>query len=147
MFIGEGPGADEDLQGEPFVGRAGELLTRLLKEFGVARDQVYIANIVKCRPPGNRTPALEEIRSCIPYLFRQIRTIQPKMICALGNVAAGVLLNTKQGITSLRGRVTEFNNMKVFCTFHPAYILRNMSQLPILKRDVRQVLREVGLGK
>src|SRR5213078_246786 len=133
MFVGEAPGQDEDLKGEPFVGRAGQLLTNTLKKFGIERSQVFIANILKCRPPGNRTPAPAEMAACMPWLQRQIATIQPKLICGLGNIAVQTLLVTKTGITKLRGRLTQAQGVPFFPTFHPAYILRNMSDLPLFE--------------
>ncbi|MBV8880937.1 MAG: uracil-DNA glycosylase [Planctomycetaceae bacterium] len=145
MFVGEAPGQDEDLQGEPFVGRAGQLLTNTLKKFGIERSQVYIANILKCRPPGNRTPAPDEMAACMPWLQRQIATIQPKLICGLGNIAVQTLLATKTGITKLRGRLTQAQGVPFFPTFHPAYILRNMSDLPLFEADLRQALETAGL--
>jgi DNA polymerase len=146
MFVGEAPGQDEDLQGEPFVGRAGQLLTNTLKKFGVERSQVFIGNILKCRPPGNRTPAPDEMASCMPWLQRQIATIQPKLICGLGNIAVQTLLVTKTGITKLRGKLTEAQGVAFLPTFHPAYILRNMNDLPIFEADIRQALATAGLG-
>ncbi|MBI2899421.1 MAG: uracil-DNA glycosylase [Planctomycetes bacterium] len=145
VFVGEAPGEDEDRQGEPFVGRAGQLLTKTLRDLGVRRSEVYIANILKCRPPGNRTPKPEEMANCAPYLYQQIRFIQPKIVCVMGNIAAQNLLDTKTGITKLRGRVHDFNGMRIFPTFHPAYILRNMGDLKYLVADLKQVCREAGL--
>jgi len=145
MFVGEAPGQDEDLQGEPFVGRAGQLLTNTLKKFGIERSRVFIANILKCRPPGNRTPAPDEMAACMPWLQRQIATIQPKVICGLGNIAVQTLLVTKTGITKLRGRMTQAQGVPFFPTFHPAYILRNMSDLPLFEADIKQVLEFAGL--
>ena len=147
MFVGEAPGLDEDRQGEPFVGRSGQLLTRLLKELGVAREQVYIANIVKCRPPDNREPTLQEIQSCIPHLLRQIKKIAPKVICTLGLPSTRTLLNTppSRSMSSLRGRPAEAFGAKVFPTYHPAYVLRAMSNLPVLKQDLRTACRLAGL--
>jgi uracil-DNA glycosylase len=145
MFVGEAPGQDEDLQGEPFVGRAGQLLTNTLKKFGIERSQVFIANILKCRPPGNRTPAPDEMAACMPWLQRQIATIQPKLICGLGNIAVQTLLVTKTGITKLRGRVTQAQGVPFFPTFHPAYILRNMSDLPLFEADIKAALQTAGL--
>jgi DNA polymerase len=145
MFVGEAPGEDEDRKGEPFVGRAGQLLTTTLKKFGVERSRVFIANILKCRPPGNRTPAPDEMAACMPWLQRQIATIQPKVICGLGNIAVQTLLVTKTGITKLRGRVTQAQGVPFFPTFHPAYILRNMSDLPLFEADLKQVLQIAGL--
>jgi len=145
MFVGEAPGQDEDLQGEPFVGRAGQLLTNTLKRLGVERRQVFIGNILKCRPPGNRTPAPDEMAACMPWLQRQIATIQPKLICGLGNIAVQTLLVTKTGITKLRGRVTQAQGVPFFPTFHPAYILRNMNDLPLFEADIKQALEISGL--
>lgn len=145
MFVGEAPGQDEDLQGEPFVGRAGQLLTNTIKKFGIERRQVFIGNILKCRPPGNRTPAPDEMAACMPWLQRQIATIQPKLICGLGNIAVQTLLSTKTGITKLRGRVTTAQGVPFFPTFHPAYILRNMSDLPLFEADLKQALQIAGL--
>ncbi|MCL5031309.1 MAG: uracil-DNA glycosylase [Bacteroidetes bacterium] len=131
MIIGEGPGADEDAQGLPFVGRAGKLLTDILKAIKFEREEVYIANIVKCRPPGNRTPLPQEMEACLPYLKKQIELIKPKLILGLGLTAAHGLLKKKDSLTNLRGKVFEFENAKVMVTFHPAALLRN----PNWKRD------------
>ena len=125
MFVGEGPGADEDAQGEPFVGRAGQKLNEMIRAIGLARSDVYIANVVKCRPPGNRDPEPDEVGTCSPFLFRQIEAIKPKVIVALGSPAAKTLLGTKTGITSLRGRWGAFRGIPVMPTFHPAYLLRS----------------------
>jgi DNA polymerase len=124
MFVGEGPGADEDAKGEPFVGRAGQKLNEMIRAIGLDRKDVYIANIVKCRPPGNRDPEPDEVATCSPFLFRQIELIQPKVLVALGSPAAKTLLNTKSGITALRGKWGEFRGIPVMPTFHPAYLLR-----------------------
>ncbi len=124
MFIGEGPGADEDAQGEPFVGRAGKLLTKMIVAMGLSREQVYIANVVKCRPPGNRAPSSEEMAGCWGYLQRQIEIIAPEVIVVLGNAAVKALLNTRTGITKLRGQWQELEGVAVMPTFHPAYVLR-----------------------
>ena len=125
MLIGEAPGADEDVQGEPFVGRAGKLLNDILKAINFEREEVYIANIIKCRPPGNRNPLPEEMEKCIHYLYKQIDLIKPKVILCLGLVAASALLKTKQSLGKLRGSVFEFENIKVMVTYHPAALLRN----------------------
>lgn len=125
MFVGEGPGADEDAQGEPFVGRAGQKLNEMIRAIGLAREDVYIANVVKCRPPGNRDPEPDEVATCSPFLFRQIELIGPKAIVALGSPAAKTLLQTKVGITALRGRWGSFRGIPVMPTFHPAYLLRS----------------------
>lgn len=139
MFVGEGPGADEDAQGIPFVGRAGQLLTKMIEAMGYTRDTVYIANIVKCRPPGNRNPFEDEASTCIPYLFRQIRFIKPKVIVCLGSVAAQNLLKTTLGISKIRGEFVDLNGVKVMPTFHPAYLLRN----PAMKKPCWEDLQKV----
>lgn len=140
MFIGEAPGADEDRQGEPFVGRAGKLLTKTLEELGTPRSEVYIANILKCQPPGNRVPLPPEVASCLPYLRKQIDLIRPKLLCALGGVAAKTLLQSEATISSLRGRIHPFGNHRLFPTFHPAYILRNPAELPRFREDLRTAI-------
>ena len=132
MFVGEAPGADEDRQGEPFVGRAGQLLTKIIEAVGYARQEVYIANVIKCRPPGNRNPKPVEVETCEPFLLKQIECIQPKIICALGSFAAKTLLRTDQKISALRGKFHDYRGVKVMPTYHPAFLLRN----PIAKRDV-----------
>jgi len=124
MIVGEGPGADEDAQGEPFVGRAGQKLNEMIRAIGLERKDVYIANVVKCRPPGNRDPEPDEVGTCSPFLFRQIEAIGPKVIVTLGSPATKTLLDTKAGITSLRGRWGQFRGIPVMPTFHPAYLLR-----------------------
>ncbi len=143
MFIGEGPGVDEDIQGLPFVGRAGQLLTRIIKAIDLDREDVYIANIIKCRPPGNRSPQPDEIETCVPFLFRQIEIIEPKIIVALGSFAAQRILNTKLPITSLRGRFMKYKNMQVMPTFHPAYLLRNMNKKREVWEDMKLVREEL----
>lgn len=125
MVVGEGPGAEEDKQGLPFVGRAGQLLTDILKAIKFERDDVYIANIVKCRPPGNRTPMPDEMETCLPYLKKQLGLIQPKLILCLGLTAARGLLNKRDSLTNMRGKVFEFETAKVMVTYHPAALLRN----------------------
>ncbi len=132
MFVGEAPGADEDVQGLPFVGKAGQLLTRIIEAINLKRSDVYICNILKCRPPGNRTPTSQEIESCVPFLMKQIRMINPPLICALGNVAAQTLLRTKAPMNRLRGRFHKFGDVLVMPTYHPAALLRN----PAYKKDV-----------
>ncbi len=139
MFVGEAPGADEDVQGIPFVGRAGQLLTKIIEAIGLTRDQVYIANVIKCRPPGNRNPEPDEVDTCEPFLFRQIDTIQPKVIVALGKFAAQSLLRTTEPITRLRGREYTYRNAVLMPTYHPAYLLRN----PAAKRDVWEDMKRV----
>ncbi len=125
MVVGEGPGAEEDKQGLPFVGRAGKLLTDVLKAINFSRDEVYIANIIKCRPPGNRTPLPDEMDTCLPYLIKQVEIIKPKAILCLGLTAAKGLLKKRDSLTSMRGKVFEFENIKVMVTYHPAALLRN----------------------
>jgi uracil-DNA glycosylase len=139
MFIGEGPGAEEDQQGEPFVGRAGQLLTQIIKAMGFAREEVYIANVVKCRPPGNRNPEPDEIARCSPFLQAQIASIKPKVIVALGKFAAQTLLATETPISRLRGRFHEMGDTVVMPTFHPSYLLRN----PAAKREVWEDMKLV----
>jgi DNA polymerase len=140
MFVGEAPGADEDLQGEPFVGRAGQLLTKIIEAIGLARSDVYIANVLKCRPPGNRNPAPEEVATCQPFLFRQIDIIRPRVIVALGTFAAHTLLATDAPISRLRGHVHDFRGgSKLVPTFHPAFLLRS----PDRKRDVWEDMKKV----
>jgi DNA polymerase len=132
MFVGEAPGADEDQQGIPFVGRAGQLLTKIIEAIELKRDAVYIANVIKCRPPQNRNPELDEVETCEPFLFRQIDAIKPKVIVALGKFAAQTLLRSLDPISRLRGRVYDYRGAKLIPTFHPAYLLRN----PSSKREV-----------
>lgn len=143
MFIGEAPGFDEDIQGLPFVGRAGQLLTRIIKAIDMEREDVYIANIIKCRPPGNRSPQPDEIETCVLFLFRQIEIIKPKIIVALGSFAAQRLLNTKVPITSIRGRFMRYKDIHVMPTFHPAYLLRNMNKKREVWEDMKIVREEL----
>jgi DNA polymerase len=138
MFVGEAPGADEDAQGVPFVGRAGQLLTKMIEAMGFARDDVYIANVLKCRPPNNRDPESDEIDQCQPFLFRQIASIQPKVIIALGAFAARTLLRTQDPISRLRGRVYDFRGAKLIPTFHPSFLLRS----PGYKREAWEDLKK-----
>ena len=138
MFIGEAPGADEDAQGEPFVGRSGQLLNELLHLAGLARDEVYIANILKCRPPGNRNPLPDEIEACTPHLREQVRTIDPELIVTVGTFATHFVLKTEERISRLRGQVHMAGRFKVYPVFHPSYALRNRtSVLPVLQDDFR----------
>jgi len=139
MFVGEAPGADEDIQGVPFVGRAGQLLTKIIEAIGMKREDVYIANVIKCRPPQNRNPEPDEVETCEPFLFRQIDSIKPKVIVALGKFGAQTLLRTLEPISRLRGRVFEYRGAKLIPTFHPAYLLRN----PSSKRDVWEDMKLV----
>ena len=143
MFVGEGPGADEDVQGEPFVGKAGQLLTRIIEAIKMKRSEVYIANVVKCRPPGNRDPQDDEIQTCIPFLKKQIDVIQPRIICALGRIATRALLNTQQSLTTLKGRFHELpNGMKVMPTFHPSFLLRYPEKKRETWEDMQKVQKE-----
>ncbi len=144
MFVGEGPGADEDLQGEPFVGKAGQLLTRMIEAMGFRRDQVYIANVVKCRPPENRNPEPDEIEACEPFLQRQIEAVQPKVIVALGKFAAHTLLRSAVPITRLRGTWGEYQGVKLMPTFHPAYLLRSPGEKVKAWEDLKQVMAALG---
>ena len=139
MFVGEAPGADEDLQGEPFVGKAGQLLTKIIEAMGLTREQVYIANVIKCRPPGNRNPEPDEVEQCEPFLFRQIDIIKPRVIVALGKFAAQCLLKTDAPITRIRGREFTYRDAVLIPTYHPAYLLRN----PSAKRDVWEDMKKV----
>lgn len=125
MFIGEAPGADEDAQGEPFVGRAGQLLNKILESVNLKREEVYICNILKCRPPNNRDPETTEMETCSPYLFRQIEIINPKFIISLGRIAGQWLLQTKESLTALRGKIHDYNGYRLIITYHPAALLRN----------------------
>jgi uracil-DNA glycosylase len=140
VFVGEGPGADEDAQGLPFVGRAGRLLNRMIELAGMKREDVYICNVVKCRPPDNRTPLPDEIETCSPFLLRQIRTIKPRLVCCLGAPAVKTLLGIKEGITKIRGRFYDFQGTKALPTFHPAYILRNPREEKILREDFQKIV-------
>ena len=144
MVIGEAPGADEDRQGEPFVGRAGQLLNKILEACKLRREDVYILNILKCRPPGNRNPAPEESQNCRRFLNRQLELIQPEFICCLGSVAAQNLLDTTETIGRLRGSVHEYQGIKVVCTYHPAYLLRNPSAKKQTWDDMKLLMREIG---
>jgi uracil-DNA glycosylase len=141
VFVGEGPGFDEDQQGRPFVGRAGKLLDKMIKALGLKREEVYIGNVVKCRPPNNRTPLPDEIETCSPFLFRQLEAIAPEVICALGACAAQTLLATTKPISSLRGKKHSWRGMPLICTFHPAYLLRNASQKASAWQDLLLIHR------
>jgi DNA polymerase len=145
MFIGEAPGADEDIQGEPFVGRAGQLLTNMIKAMGVQREDVYIANIIKCRPPNNRTPERDECETCSPFLMRQIAAIKPKVIVALGAVAARTLLAINAPMSELRGQWYDFRGTKLAVTYHPAFLLRDPRQKKEAWKDLQMVMKELGL--
>ncbi|HZQ18081.1 MAG TPA: uracil-DNA glycosylase [Terriglobales bacterium] len=145
MFIGEAPGADEDQQGEPFVGRAGQLLTNMIKAMGLSREDVYIANIIKCRPPSNRTPERDECETCSPFLMRQIQVIGPKVLVALGAVAAKTLLAVNAPMSELRGRWFDFRGTKLAVTYHPAFLLRDPRQKKETWKDLQMVMKELGL--
>jgi len=144
VFVGEGPGADEDAQGLPFVGRAGRLLNRMIELAGMNREDVYICNVVKCRPPNNRTPLPDEIEICSPFLLRQIKAIKPRLICCLGAPAVKTLLGVKDGITKIRGQFYDFQGTKALPTFHPAYVLRNPREEKILREDFQKIVDFLG---
>ncbi len=156
MFVGEGPGADEDAQGEPFVGRAGQLLNNMIKAMGIRREDVYIANVVKCRPPGNRTPERDECETCSPFLMRQIAVIKPKVVVALGAVSAKNLLAMNAPMSELRGRFYDFmpagarsdsnwEGAKLAVTYHPAFLLRDPRQKSEAWKDLQMVMKYLGL--
>ncbi len=145
MFVGEGPGADEDAQGLPFVGKAGQLLNNMIAAMGLKREEVYIANVVKCRPPGNRVPEQEEGATCSPFLFRQIDVIRPQVLVALGATAATWLLGARQPLAGLRGRVHAFRGMQLIVTYHPAYLLRDPRQKKEAWADLQIAMKELGL--
>jgi len=142
MFIGEGPGHEEDRTGEPFVGAAGQLLNRIIEAIRLNRQDVYIANVVKCRPPGNRLPEPEEIATCSPFLNRQIRAIRPRFICTLGSCAAQNLLNTQEAVSRLRGRFFDHEGIRVLPTYHPAYLLRNPEKKREVWEDMKLLMKE-----
>src|SRR2546427_3377487 len=139
VFVGEGPGADEDERGLPFVGRAGQLLNRMLQSINIKREDVYICNVVKCRPPGNRTPERDEIETCSPFLFRQIEAIRPRLVCCLGAPAVKTLLGLKEGMLKIRGRFYDYGGTKALATVHPAYVLRNPREEKILREDFEKI--------
>jgi DNA polymerase len=142
LFVGEGPGYEEDRQGKPFVGAAGQLLTRIIEAINLRRSQVYIGNIIKCRPPGNRNPEPDEIATCFPFLERQIAAMRPDFICALGTFAAQTLLETTIPISKLRGRFYEYKGIKVLSTYHPAYLLRNSDKKRDVWQDMKMLMKE-----
>ncbi|CAN5709851.1 uracil-DNA glycosylase [soil metagenome] len=144
MFVGEAPGADEDVQGVPFVGRAGQLLTKMIEAMGFSREDVYIANVIKCRPPDNRNPDPDEVLSCEPFLFRQIESIRPTVIVALGAFAAKTLLKSEQPISRLRGQVHDYHGAKLIPTFHPSYLLRSPGQKKYAWDDLKLALSLMG---
>jgi uracil-DNA glycosylase family 4 len=145
VFVGEGPGHDEDMQGLPFVGRAGRLLTQMIEAMGLQRKDVYICNVVKCRPPENRAPEKDEVAECSPFLLRQIDTIAPKVIVCLGSTAAQTVLETNRGISQFRGQWLEFRGRKLMATYHPAYLLRNPSAKSEVWKDLQKVMAVLGL--
>jgi len=145
VFVGEGPGADEDMQGLPFVGRAGKLLTQMIEAMGLQRKDVYICNVVKCRPPENRAPEPDEVSTCSPYLLRQIDVLHPKVIVCLGAVAAKTLLETTRGISQFRGQWQAWRGYKLMATYHPAYLLRNPNAKSEVWKDLQMVMAELGL--
>ena len=143
VFVGEGPGRDEDEQGHPFVGAAGQLLTKMIQAMGFKREEVYIANVVKCRPPMNRPPQPDEVEACSPYLEAQLTTIHPKMICVLGRTAAAALLQTEAPMSSLRGKTFEWKGIPLIATFHPAYLLRNPPAKSLVWADLQRILEHL----
>ncbi len=145
MFVGEAPGFDEDRQGEPFVGAAGQLLTKIILAMKLKREDVYIANCLKCRPPNNRNPLPTEIVTCQPILMRQIEIIKPQIVCSLGKFAAQTLLRTEEPISRLRGRFFDWNGIRLMPTFHPAYLLRNPADKKLVWADVQEIMKALGL--
>lgn len=145
VFVGEGPGHDEDIQGLPFVGRAGKLLTQMIEAMGLQRKDVYICNVVKCRPPENRMPERDEIAACSPFLIRQIDAIRPKVIVCLGATAAQMLLNTNRSISAFRGQWLEYRGTRLLATYHPAYLLRNPAAKSEVWKDLQKVMAVLGL--
>lgn len=144
-FLGEAPGADEDRQGEPFVGKAGQLLTRIIEACTLSRSQVYILNVLKCRPPGNRNPLPDEVANCREYLDGQLELIRPEFICCLGAVAAQTLLETTTPISQMRGRMFDYLGIKVMCTYHPAYLLRNPAAKRQVWDDMKWLMAQMGV--
>lgn len=145
VFVGEAPGRDEDLRGEPFVGRAGELLTKIIAAMGLSRKDVYICNVIKCRPPGNRDPEPLEIETCRPFLERQLAILEPRVICALGSFAARTLLGTEERISMLRGRILDHRGIPLIPTYHPSYLLRNPQAKREVWLDIQKVMEILGL--
>jgi uracil-DNA glycosylase family 4 len=144
VFVGEAPGRDEDLKGEPFVGEAGQLLTKIIQAMGFSREDVYICNVLKCRPPNNRNPQTEEIEACYPFLLRQLQAISPKIIIALGTFAAQTLLQTRTPISQLRGHIQDYHGIPLMPTFHPAFLLRNPAKKREVWDDMKEVLTMLG---
>lgn len=145
LFIGEAPGADEDEQGLPFIGRAGQLLTKIIEAMKLKREDVYIANCLKCRPPNNRPPLPEEITTCNPILARQVEIIAPKIICTLGKFASQTILQTEEPISKIRGKFFERNGVKILPTYHPAYLLRNPSEKKTVWEDMQKIMKELSV--
>ncbi len=145
MFVGEAPGADEDRQGRPFVGRAGQLLTKIIAAMGLEREDTYITNILKCRPPGNRNPEADEICGCLPYLEKQIEVIQPEIICTLGLFATQTLTGIRDPIGRMRGNTYEYRGIPLIPTYHPAACLRNPSSKKLVWEDIKRVMKALGL--
>jgi len=141
VFVGEAPGEEEDNQGRPFVGRAGQLLTKIINAMGLKREEVYICNILKCRPPGNRNPKEEEITTCEPFLVKQLEAIDPEIICALGTFAAKTLLRTESPISAIRGKFHDYHGRKLMPTYHPAYLLRNPDAKKLVWEDVQKIMK------
>ena len=141
VFVGEAPGEEEDKQGRPFVGRAGQLLTKIINAMGLAREEVYICNILKCRPPGNRNPKEDEIATCEPFLVQQLEAIDPQIICALGTFAAKTLLRTEAPISAIRGKFHDYHGRKLMPTYHPAYLLRNPDAKKLVWEDVQKIMK------
>jgi len=141
VFVGEAPGEEEDRQGRPFVGRAGQLLTKIINAMGLEREEVYICNILKCRPPGNRNPQEDEIAACEPFLVKQIEAIDPEIICALGTFAAKTLLRTEAPISAIRGRFHDYHGRRLMPTYHPAYLLRNPDAKKLVWEDVQKIMK------
>ena len=145
MFIGEGPGKHEDLQGRPFVGAAGQLLTKIINAMHLTREDVYIANIVKCRPPNNRDPEHDEIKACLPYLLKQIELIKPKVICTLGRISTKVLLDTEDKITKIRGKIFDYNGIDLIPTYHPAHLLHHPDNKRLVWEDMQLIMKILKL--
>lgn len=145
VFVGEGPGYEEDQQGRPFVGKAGQLLTKIIQAMNLKRDDVYICNVIKCRPPGNRNPNPDEICACLPFLRRQINLIQPEFLCALGTFAAKTLLETERPISKLRGEFRDHKGIRVMPTYHPSYLLRNPEKKRDVWEDMKKIMKEMSL--
>ena len=143
VFVGEAPGADEDKQGLPFVGRAGQLLTKIIEAMGLSREEVFICNVLKCRPPANRPPAPEEVKNCQPFLKRQLELIKPEVICALGTHAAQALLQTDRPISALRGTFSEYEGIPLMCTYHPAYLLRSPGEKGKVWEDMKKIIQRL----